>query len=550
MIVYGNRTETICPRESIRGLAERCAKGDTLRNLLIDFGILEAGVADAVCPTADTETPLTKALRQASLVLARFFLSGSRHRGSACVGRTLDSLGRLEMPPAVRVSLPEGYTYYGLYPEAYADSARRFERDERPSEAVVIGIRSIGTSLSAVVSAALTDAVSQGGCYTVRPQGHPFDRQLTISEELKSEWRSRSGGHFLIVDEGPGLSGSSFACVARALSELGIPDSRIVLFPSWLPDASSLLSADARERWARHPKYAPQFDPRSVLGGKRLRDLSAGRWRSLYYRRLEHAPAVQPQHERVKYFCAGERLWKFEGLGEFGKRKLERAWALAAQGFSPRPFAFEEGFLSMEFPEGTPCRPGTANTELLEAIARYTACLHRETGCARPPDFTALLEMILVNTSEGLSPQWASRAERLSGSEKTICNTSVVQVDGRMLPHEWLLTARGYLKTDSLDHHDDHFFPGCQDIAWDLAGASVEFEMSPEAERFLLERFASESGDTEASARLAFYRAAYLAYRMGYTKLAAETMGESPDAAKFRRMSAGYAARLKREIAA
>ncbi len=46
-----------------------------------------------------------------------------------------------------------------------------------------------------------------------------------------------------------------------------------------------------------------------------------------------------------------------------------------------------------------------------------------------------------------------------------------------MLPHEWLLTATGYMKTDALDHHDDHFLPGCQNIAWDVACASVEFEL-------------------------------------------------------------------------
>ena len=54
----------------------------------------------------------------------------------------------------------------------------------------------------------------------------------------------------------------------------------------------------------------------------------------------------------------------------------------------------------------------------------------------------------------------------------------VVAIDGRMLPHEWLETRMAIVKADALDHHDDHFFPGCQDIAWDIAGASVEWRRS------------------------------------------------------------------------
>ncbi len=50
-----------------------------------------------------------------------------------------------------------------------------------------------------------------------------------------------------------------------------------------------------------------------------------------------------------------------------------------------------------------------------------------------------------------------------------------------MLPHEWIRTASGFLKTDAVDHQDDLFFPGCQDIAWDIAGAIVEFGIPREA---------------------------------------------------------------------
>src|SRR5436853_406434 len=62
---------------------------------------------------------------------------------------------------------------------------------------------------------------------------------------------------------------------------------------------------------------------------------------------------------------------------------------------------------------------------------------------------------------------------------------NMIVVDGRMNPHEWLGTADGrLLKTDGATHGDDHFFPGPTDIAWDIAGAAVEWNLHPDALTF------------------------------------------------------------------
>ena len=57
-----------------------------------------------------------------------------------------------ELPETVTVSVPEGFAYYALYPEMYRIAAREFAREQRPRAAVVIGIRSIGAALAAVVA--------------------------------------------------------------------------------------------------------------------------------------------------------------------------------------------------------------------------------------------------------------------------------------------------------------------------------------------------------------------------------------------------------------
>ena len=73
----------------------------------------------------------------------------------------------------------------------------------------VIGIRSIGTGLAAIVAAAL----GAKRPFTVRPVGHPFSRELRIGDGLKEQLLADPHASFAIVDEGPGLSGSSFAAV-------------------------------------------------------------------------------------------------------------------------------------------------------------------------------------------------------------------------------------------------------------------------------------------------------------------------------------------------
>src|SRR5205823_11055584 len=97
------------------------------------------------------------------------------------------------LPPAVELRTPEGFAYYAVYPEAYIEAARRLRLTAQP---FVIGIRSIGTTLGAVVAAALNAPPP----ITLRPHGEPFARQVTIAAELEQELLGRDA-HYVIVDE-------------------------------------------------------------------------------------------------------------------------------------------------------------------------------------------------------------------------------------------------------------------------------------------------------------------------------------------------------------
>jgi hypothetical protein len=109
-----------------------------------------------------------------------------------------------------------------------------------------------------------------------------------------------------------------------------------------------------------------------------------------------------------------------------------------------------------------------------------------------------------------------------------------IAVDGRMLRHEWIETAADPMKTDALDHHADHFFPGRQDIAWDVAGLAIETGLD------LGEALAVSLPDPDLPLLMPFYRTAYAAWRTGYCTLAAQSLPDGPDRRGFERLATRY----------
>ncbi len=471
MIVYREQRKRVATADVLRRIGE--ARGFERE---MEFGELHAGIADAVSPDCDRE------------------------------------IGNAEIPLEIELSVPEGFAYYALDPELYRRAARRFVAEVRPERVAVIGIRSIGTTLAAVVAR----EVPNSRVWTVRPRGHPFDRQARVDYEIARAWLGWRG-HFAIVDEGPGLSGSSFASVAEFLSGLGIADERIVFLPGWAPDGTAFVNGNARLRWNRHRKFWTPFADLHLFDD--ALDLSGGNWRKLRGMRV----AVQPQHERRKYLRA-DRLYKFAGYGRYGRAKLARAERLA--GFIPPVLGLENGFLVNRWVEG---RSPLVTRAFVEHAAKYLAHIAREFATGEAADTGALANMIEHNPGRA----WTD----------ALPEGRAVALDARMLPHEWLETANGFVKTDALDHDDDHFYPGPQDIAWDLAAFGVEFDCV----EGLLERYARESGDGDAAARAPFYRAAYLAFRLGYCEMAAQALGDTADADDFRRERARYDALIRSE---
>jgi len=278
-------------------------------------------------------------------------------------------------------------------------------------------------------------------------------------------------------------------------------------------------------------------------------DVSAGRWRRRVFPTEAFYPAVQPQHERRKYLRGnGTILAKFAGLGHYGKPVLRRAEALASAGLGPRIRGLFSGFVHFHFVPGKPLQAHEGSPDFLRTAAVHATALRRSFPGDREVPFEEHLEMIRVNVAEGLGQEWEAAVPFLEHYRQSVLGCPTTAVDARMLPHEWIRTSDGYLKTDGTDHHNDHFFPGNQDIAWDLAGTCIEFRLSPEAARRLVEEYTELSGDCRVEDRLTFYSVAYCAYRLGYTSMAVRTLAKSSDAARFEALRQYYAAILRSEL--
>lgn len=493
MLVYGDWSEVADPAERLVALSEQLRaiggmpdginRHAALVRALIEAGQLLQGVADCGWPVA----PLTN--------LA--------HTLAHCVVRSLDSqfgdTGHIpavpfpELPKAVALRLPEGFAFYALYPEAYVEAARQLRLYGTPR---VIGIRSIGTTLGSVVAAAL----GAPPAVTVRPFGEPFKRKVELPPEI-----TKGDVHFVIVDEGPGLSGSSFGAVADWLEERGVPLERIAFLPSHSGDLGPQSNEAHRKRWREAQRVVGTFEPAFLepLFGPLQPLARGGAW------------------QRSKYLATkdGIRLLvKFAGLGATGTTKLVMARKLHAAGFVPEPFGLVHGFLVERWVDEA--RPLGPDDTPVEDFGRYIGA--RARLFPAEPDKGASIEKLLAmsrrNTELALGKGAASK---LGSFDVRALESRVrrVRTDNKLQPEEWLRLGDGrLLKVDALDHHQAHDLVGCQGVEWDIAGLAEEFRLDPQQQARLV-KAAAHSIDPEL---LIFYRIAYAAFRLGQSELSGD----------------------------
>jgi hypothetical protein len=122
----------------------------------------------------------------------------------------------------------------------------------------------------------------------------------------------------------------------------------------------------------------------------------------------------------------------------------------------------------------------------------------------------------------------------------SLCQLNAVIADARIMPHEWTRTSgRNLLKFDAAAHGDDHFYPGPTDIAWDIAGAIVEWRLDEEAAGLLVAEYTVSSGDAIRS-RLSDYLMAYCVFRLAVSRSAAISESDKREPVRLERQAATY----------
>jgi hypothetical protein len=551
MVVYGHRAFSLEPRRFLTDLGARieCAgiapRHGVLLEWLVDVGEAESAVIDAVMPDADTDAAEVLGWQDISGGVTAAACASSHgdldaippalHRAKCGIRRVLDG----SLPKVVHARTAEGFACYSLYPEQYMSAAEQMLAHLRPRAVFCLGLRSIGAILAQVVRASIERAGHSAIVRSARPRGHPFDRHLRLDRSLERLIESCGCDVYAIVDEGPGLSGSSFAAAAEQLLALGIARERIVLMPAWNADPERLNSARGRRTWGAHRRFVGEFNPFQRYSHSV--DLSAGRWRSHVFAGECEWPAVQPQHERPKFLNSqAGRIARFAGIGKTSTRRRRRAELLHEEGFGPRAGELQNGVLELEWVRGRPV--SSVSALFLRRCAEYVAAIKSLFAMGRTDDVDELAAMIETNGGEAGVPI----DTKTLGSVALSTSTERTSIDGRMMPHEWIETAAGFTKVDALDHHDDDFVPGCRDIAWDVAGTCVECDLDPRAAEYFVSIYRDASGDLDIARRLPFYEAAYTAYRLGYARMASEAIPDEEDARRFKRLESTYADRLRR----
>jgi hypothetical protein len=552
VLVYGDRSEQADPRvrlgeidrklRSISAEPPGLERHSALRDLLIDVGRVLQGVADAQFEPAKGERWSTETVALADYLQAiAELLCRSEDREFE-----VPNIAQLNLPEGVELKVPEGYAYYALYPEAYVEAARTLDSG-RPVR--VVGIRSIGTSLAAVTAG----AVGAPRPVTVRPFGPPYARRIAISDEMAAGLLDDEMADFLIVDEGPGQSGSSFCAVADWLESRGVSRERIIFLPSHGGAPGPCASEAHRTLWQQVRKVPARFDARMPLAQEveALEDISHGQWRSRVFEHEAQWPAVNPAWERSKFLALHDDspcMFKFAGLNGEGARKLERARILHSAGLVPEPIGLADGFLIERWVKNA--RPLAPDSKPLEALAHYIGTRARLLPAVQPgASLHDLLQMAKRNVSLGLGETFTGALERWNERlPKLSALVQPIETDGKLERHEWLQLPDGrLLKSDALDHCQSHDLIGCQDVTWDIAGAAIEFDLEEPEIDWLADAIGMISGHPVHRKLLRFMTVAYLALRFGQASLSCQMV--DPNDAESGRLDA-LAGRYRRRLEA
>ncbi len=179
--------------------------------------------------------------------------------------------------------------------------------------------------------------------------------------------------------------------------------------------------------------------------------------------------------------------------------------------FVPKVYGLREGLLFSEWIEAQ-ARPLEAEDGLAGYVAAYTAARVKLLSLAEDPAVGQMASGVnggytLVKVLRGVYPpplRWL-KMRALWNRLNAYGTPQPAFIDGNLGPTEWLGDGEKPLKIDYEHHGFGNPAPNLVDAAYDLALATLQLNLSPEAQRCLLEEYVRLTGDEGAGERLVLH---------------------------------------------
>jgi hypothetical protein len=269
--------------------------------------------------------------------------------------------------------------------------------------------------------------------------------------------------------------------------------------------------------------------------------IGGGEWRKRFHGESGELAGTWTPLERAK-FLSRSVFWKFAGHGAYGAQSRSTARSLGDAGLGPKVVDDKYGYIGYEFVPGRPASREDLNPARLRTMVAYCAFRSEEFGCAASAaQQRDLATMVRVNYLREFGVRLPAALRKLPVVRTTIC-------DAKMAPHEWRLADDGrFLKLDGDSHGDDHFFPGPCDVAWDLVGAMVEWDMDAPTREAFVREYTAQTHDNVAQ-RIRNYVVAYAVFRLAWARMAAAGMRGTAEEERLTRDALRYRGFVERAV--
>nr|HAT8713752.1 hypothetical protein [Legionella jordanis] len=393
MLVFGDHDEVFNARERViciqLALAEARLRRGIHRHSLLVQSLIDAGqLWQALEDNANECIEDIAQISKWTMEIAKAVV----HSWNSCFREVIAirSGPKLSCDLICKARVPEGFLHYALYIEAYLEAAKQLPQGIWH----VVGIRSIGTTLAAVVAAVLKSS----NLITVRPSGKPYKRKLS-PQDIE---RLPQDAMVAVVDEGPGLSGSTFLAVSQALKDRGCTVFLIPSHPNPPGRAGNINSQAKWESTCRVPadslavlegmgqseRALKQWVEEQVGPVLHFKDVSCGRWRKQFY--ISDESIIESLDSSLCFMASTDKqkwLVKFCGLGRWGEHRYQLAKRLGEHGWTLETIALVHGFSLISWPDKACAYTGNdSDFPRSKAIVRAAEYLAFRAQYCHPPE--------------------------------------------------------------------------------------------------------------------------------------------------------------------